>query len=153
MFTIMRLTISVYLILIIQGCSVVQATSGPGSKDLSVLDTGTHRYNVLAELGQPVASEIDNNGNKIDIFRFKQGTHGAAKAGKALGYGILAVGTLGLSELVTSPMEGSLGKGAEMQLKVGYTADERVDEVVVLRDDRWVPIQELKEQSNEVESQ
>lgn len=153
MLTIMRLTISVYLILVIQGCSVVQATSGPDNKDLSVLDRGTARYNVLAELGQPVASEIDNNGNKLDIFNLKQGTHGAAKAGKAIGYGILAVGTLGLSELVTSPMEGSLGKGAEIQLKVGYTADDRVDEVVVLKDDRWIPIQELGEQSNEVESQ
>ena len=144
MISMLRPGLLVYLLLVIQGCSVMRATSGPDNKDLSVLERGTHRHMVLAELGPPVTTETEDDGSKLDIFSFKQGTNGAAKAGKAISYGILAIGTLGLSELVTNPIEGTLGKGADIQLKVGYTADDLIDEVVVLKDDRWIPIQDLR---------
>lgn len=57
----------------LQGCSVVQATSGPKAKDLSVLNEGTHRDRVLAELGQPLVTENDDQGRKTDLFKFMQG--------------------------------------------------------------------------------
>lgn len=140
---IFRLSILVFFISFVYGCSVVQATSGPATKDFSVLNKGTNRYRVIAELGKPVVSEVDEQDRKVDVFSFKQGTHGLVKTGKAIGYGVLAVGTLGLSELITSPIEGSINKGADMHLKVRYTKDELVDEVVVLKDDRWIPVQSL----------
>ena len=127
----------------LQACSVVQATSGPKAKDLSVLDTGTNRYSVLAELGQPVASETNKNGNKVDVFSFVQGQHGVVKAGKGLLYGALAVGTLGISEIVASPLEGAAGKGAEMQIQVSYDKDDRVAGVNTLKDGRWLPVQQI----------
>ncbi len=125
----------------LQACSVVQATNGPKAKDLSVLDTGTDRYSVLAELGQPVASETDKDGNKVDVFSFVQGQHGAVKAGKGILYGALAVGTLGISEIVTSPLEGAAGNGAEMQIQVSYDKADRVAGVNTLKDGRWLPVQ------------
>ncbi len=142
------------ILLTLQACSVVQATNGPDSKDLSVLNPGTDRFRVLAELGQPVVSEEDDSGNKVDVFSFVQGTNTAFRAGRAVGYGLLAVGTLGLSELITSPAEGALGDGAEIQVKVTYDTDDAVDEVEVLRDERWIPIQELgtEEESGETET-
>ena len=127
----------------LQACSVVQATNGPSAKDLSVLDTGTSRYSVLAELGQPVASETDNKGNKVDVFSFVQGQHGAVKAGKGLLYGALAVGTLGVSEIVTSPLEGAAGNGAEMQVQVNYDREDKVSQVNTLKDGRWIPVQKI----------
>lgn len=143
--TLTRIAVLGCVAFIIQGCSSFMATSGPASKDLSVLEPGTHRYAVLAELGQPIVSEKNDYGNKVDVFKFRQGTHGSIKAAKALGYGAAAFMTLGLSELIASPVEGSLNKGAEMQLKVGYNTDDLVNEIVVLRDGRWMPMQDLTE--------
>jgi len=142
---ILRIAILLTLALSIQACSTVKATQGPDRKDLSVLDIGTDRHRVLAELGKPVVTEKDQNNNTTDVFKFRQGLHGAAKAGKAIGYSLLAVGTFGLSEVVTNPAEGALGKGAEIQLKVVYDASNKVKEVVVLKDGRWIPIQGLDE--------
>lgn len=144
--TFMKIAVLGCVAFIIQGCASFMATSGPESKDLSVLEPGTHRYSVLAELGQPVVSEKNDYGNKVDVFKFRQGTHGSIKAAKALGYGAAAFLTFGLSELITSPVEGSLNKGAEMQLKVGYNTDDLVDEIVVLKDGRWMPVQDLTEE-------
>lgn len=131
------------LTIYLPACSVVQATNSPGAKDLSVLDKGTDRYTVLAELGQPVVSEKDDNGNKIDVFKFVQGQHGAAKVGKGLLYGVMAVGTLGLSEIITSPLEGAIGSGAEMQMKVTYDSNNAVSHVTMLKDGRWLSIQDV----------
>ncbi len=39
---------------LLPACSVIQATSGPEMKDMSVLDRGTERYKVLAELDRPM---------------------------------------------------------------------------------------------------
>lgn len=134
------------LVSMIQGCSVVKATNGPDSKDLSVLERGTDRYEVIAELGQPILTENDENGHKVDLFKFKQGQNGAAKAGKGVLYGVMAVGTFGLSEIVTSPLEGAVGSGAEMQVKVVYNDQYRVDNVNVLKDERWIPVQKVGEE-------
>jgi hypothetical protein len=129
--------------LAVQGCSVGKATSGPKAKDLRVLEQGTPRDRVLLELGQPVVSENDESGHKVDLFKFVQGQHGAARAGKGLLYGALAVGTLGLSEVVTNPIEGTAGDGKEMQVKVVYDDTSRVDVVTVLKDDRWIRVREV----------
>lgn len=125
-----------------QGCSVSKAANGPTAKDLSVLNKGTHRDRVLLEFGSPVSSELDSNGNRTDLFKFIQGQSGGARAGKSFVYGVLAVGTLGLSELATTPLEGATS-GAEMQIKIIYDANNTVNEVVMLKDDRWIPIQKI----------
>jgi len=133
----------VLLLPLLTACSVVMATSGPECRDLSVLKRGTDRYQVLAELGQPVATEVEADGRKCDIFRFMQGQHGAVKAGKALLYGAADVLTFGVAELVTTPVEGVAGKGAEIKARVLYDAQNRVDEVQVLGDGRWIPVQTI----------
>jgi len=51
--------------------------------------------------------------------------------------------TLGLSEVITSPLEGAAGKGAEMKLQVVYDTEDRVKVVNVLQDDRWIPTQKV----------
>lgn len=129
--------------MIMSGCSSVRAAGGAEAKDLSVLDIGTNRYDVVAELGKPVLTE-EVDGRLVDVFAFKQGQVRAAKAGRSLFYGLAAVGTLGLSEVVTNPIEGAVGEGADIQLKVEYE-DGRVDRLQVLRDDRWVRIQDIEE--------
>jgi hypothetical protein len=130
---------------VLSGCSISKAVHQPKAKDLSVLDVGTSRDHVLVELGQPVVSEKDANGIQTDFFKFIQGQHGAAKAGKGILYGALAVTTLGLSEIVTNPVEGTAGAGKEMQIKVTYDAQNKVELVDVLKDERWLRVQKVGE--------
>jgi len=131
------------LVPLLAACSAKMATEGPESKDFSVLEKGTERYLVLAEFEQPILTETDKDGRKYDIFKFFQGQHGAVKAGKAITYGTATVFTLGLSEVILTPVEGSAGGGAEMKLRVIYDADDKVDEVEILQDDRWMPVQKV----------
>ncbi|MRX26526.1 hypothetical protein [Kangiella sp. HZ709] len=134
---------------IISGCSVVQATSGETKKDLSVLEVGTDRFKVVSELGSPVFTEKNEDGKTTDLFKFIQGNSAGSKAGKGFLYALAAVGTLGLSELVTSPLEGAIGEGGEMQVKVSYDENNKVDDVLVLSDGRWVKTGDLKQADEE----
>ena len=131
--------------LTLMSCSVVQATRSPEARDLSVLDLGTDRMVVLAELGKPLVSEVNKNGEQVDLFKFIQGQHGVAKVGKGVLYGALAVTTFGLSEVITSPLEGAIGGGAEMQVKVTYNDEDAIKHIKILKDGRWVPVQNLNE--------
>lgn len=47
------------------------AEEKPGKKSLSVLEEGTPRSHVIAELGAPVWSG-EKDGNKVDVFDFTQ---------------------------------------------------------------------------------
>src|SRR5438094_902139 len=87
-----------------QGCSVVMAAKQPGKKDLSVLDVGTPRAMVLAELGQPTASET-REGVKVDIFSFVQGYDKINKGIRTAGHAVGDVLTFGLWEVVGTPTE------------------------------------------------
>ena len=135
--------ILIFMVVPLTACSVVQATRSPEPRDLSVLNVGTDRLSVLAELGKPLVSDENKAGEQVDLFKFIQGQHGVAKAGKGLIYGVLAVGTLGLSEIVTSPLEGAIGGGAEMQIKVTYDENDSVKKINILKDGRWVPVQNV----------
>ncbi|MGE5306688.1 MAG: hypothetical protein ACM3TN_25570 [Alphaproteobacteria bacterium] len=66
------LTFLVLFLLTNSGCSVYMAAKQPGEKDPTVLRPGTDRSYVIAELGAPTWSG-EKNGEKTDIFIFKQG--------------------------------------------------------------------------------
>ena len=76
---------------------------------------------VRAELGQPLSSigRVD-----CDVFAFEEGSSGW-KYVRAMGYSLLDIGTLGLSEVATNPVEASVGKD-KIQLRVCYTASQVV---------------------------
>jgi hypothetical protein len=135
------------VLVVLAGCSISKAVHQPKAKDLSVLNAGTSRDLVLVELGQPVVTEKDANGHQTDFFKFIQGQNGAAKAGKGILYGALAVTTLGLSEVVTNPVEGTAGAGKEMQVKVIYDGQNKVELVELLKDERWIHVQKVGETS------
>ena len=81
--------------MMVSGCSVAMASTAPKKKDLSVLNVGTDRHRVVAELGVPVIAEVVD-GKKVDTFSFIQGYSGVSKAGRAIFYGAADVLTVGL---------------------------------------------------------
>jgi len=114
------------------GCSVVMAARQPDKKNLKTLEIGTPRNNVVAEFGSPASTETDSQGNKVDIFQFKQGFNTATKATRSLVHGVADVFTLGLWEVVGTPAEAIFG-GKDMAVKVTYDKDEKIKDVVYLK--------------------
>lgn len=103
------------------GCAAYKATLLPAKKDLKVLSAGTPRSHVIAELGAPVWSE-EREGERVDLFTFKQGYSKPVKAGRAFLHGAADVVTGGLWEVVGIPAE-SLADGSDVKVEVVY--DER----------------------------
>lgn len=96
-----------------------------------MLNKNTPRSRVIAELGKPVMSEV-KKGQQVDVFNFVQGYSKTAKIVRALGHGVADVMTLGLWEVVGTPIEG-LANGEVNQVEVHYTKDKRVQKVVALK--------------------
>ena len=109
------------------GCSVMMATKAPGRKDLGVLTPGMPRAKVIAELGPPLETSIYEIESR-DIFAFKQGYCTAARVGRAGVHAVADVATLGLWEVVATPLEGALD-GEDVRAEVRYDQQERVHRV------------------------
>lgn len=117
-------------VLLLSGCSVYMAANQPPAKNIDLFKVGTPRAALLAEFGYPTSSE-EKNGKKYDIFRFTQGYSGGAKAGRAVAHGVASVLTLGLWELIGTPVE-AVNSGDLTAYEVGYGSDDRVDVVISL---------------------
>ncbi len=103
------------------GCSINRALDEPHKKDYRVLQPGTSRDLVRAELGQPLESVGHED---CDVFSFEKGSSGW-KYVRALGYGVLDVATLGVTEVATNPAEAAIGKG-KIRVRVCYDLWENV---------------------------
>lgn len=110
------------------GCAAGRALNKPAEKDYDVLEVGTDRDLVRAELGQPMASATAGN---CDIFSFEEGS-GGLKYLRAAGYSLLAIGTLGISEMVTNPVEAAVGND-KVRIRVCYDPQQNVSYSEVLR--------------------
>ena len=115
----------------VSGCAVVLAAKQPGRKNLSVLSSGTPRDNVITYLGAPANTEL-KEGERVDIYQFKQGYSGGAKASRALFHGAADVFTFGLWEVVGTPAE-LIFDGTETTVKVMYDKEDKVKDVTYLK--------------------
>ncbi len=109
--------------ILLTGCGVYMAANQPRQKDLSILKEGTPRSRVIAELGPPVWTG-QQSGSTVDVFAFRQGYSGGARAGRAFIHGVLDVATWGLWVVVATPAE-SLAGGADIKVEVAYDANDR----------------------------
>ncbi|PKF32098.1 hypothetical protein [Acinetobacter proteolyticus] len=91
-------------VLSLQGCAAVMASNQPHKKNLSVLEVGKHRNNVISELGAPVTSEIQN-GERKEIYTFQQGYSKGARISRTLWHTTADIATIGLWEIIGSPTE------------------------------------------------
>lgn len=120
----MKLKIKLLLalsLLISVGCSVHRAANQPSQKDTTVLRSGISRDLIIAEFGAPISSEEYEDGRK-EIYSFIQGYSKGNKAGRAFFHGAADVLTLGLWEIVGTPVEGSYN-GKKMTVRVIYDSE------------------------------
>ena len=108
------------------------AAKQPGKKNIELIKPGVPRSLILAEFGNPISSEVRDDGKKYEIFRFVQGYSKGAKAGRAIFHGAADVLTLGLWEAVGTPTEGTFD-GKEMAFQVRYDKYGKVEEAVFLK--------------------
>jgi len=114
-----------------QGCSVYMAANQPTKKDVSVFNVGTPRTHVIAEAGRPIHTKENADGTITDTFSFIQGYSSGNKAGRALFHGAADFFTLGLWEVVGTPVE-AIADGTKVQVEVEYDAEEKVRNVIAL---------------------
>ena len=123
----------VFIVIIIfmfgQGCSVYMAANQPGKKDVSVFNAGTPRTHVIAEAGVPRLTKENPDGTLTDTFVFVQGYSSGNKAGRALFHGAADVLTLGLWEVIGTPVE-AVADGTEVAVQVEYDANEKVRNII-----------------------
>jgi hypothetical protein len=117
--------------LLCSGCAVFMAAKQPDKKNVDLFKVGTPRSMLLAEFGMPTVSEL-RDGKKHEIYKFVQGYSAGAKAGRAVFHGAADVLTLGLWEVVGTPVEGTFS-GDEMAYEVRYDDESRVDQVIALK--------------------
>jgi hypothetical protein len=117
-----------------QGCSVYMAANQPDKKDVSVFNAGTPRTHVIAEAGAPRHTKENADGTLTDTFVFVQGYSSGSKAGRALFHGAADVLTLGLWEVIGTPVE-AVADGTEVKVQVEYDANEKVQNIISLAGD------------------
>ena len=122
------LLLGVVLLLFSIGCSAVMAVKQPEQKNLNVLEMGTHKDAVRAELGAPISTGVTVEGEKLeyDVFGFSEGNSRGWGVARAFLYGVLDFFTLGLWEVVGTPLEGSISGGEKKNIRVLYNERNKV---------------------------
>lgn len=106
------------------GCSVILAASPSEEPNLQVLAVGTTETQVEEELGLPISS-IRTRSGKINTYQYFSGDR--ESYGRAAAYTVLDVLTIGLAEIVTTPIEAL--QGDKHTVKITYNFNDCVTKV------------------------
>ena len=89
-----------------QGCSAFMAGKKQTHKDLSVLRLGGNRDDIVAVLGAPYQTQRFEDGQVKDTYKIVENAPSEGmKTVEVLGNGVLSIGTLGLWEIVGTPIQ------------------------------------------------
>ena len=119
----MRAAILGVLCFLLTGCSVFMAASGHREPNLGAFGVGSTRGQVEQQMGPPKMSLTLDRGRRQDLYEYV--LDGERSPGRAIGHGIMDVLTLGLWELIGTPIEVA-NLGEVKQLRVTYGADGKV---------------------------
>ncbi len=122
---IMRIII-VFLVFIFSACGLSNVVNRGEYIDQKAIQPGTPRKECLARFGSPIDAKVDQSGLRTDIFRCPQGEPTSGKAIKGTGILIADVLTLGLTEIIFTPVTDSK---QFVTFEIFYDKDERVREV------------------------
>ncbi len=123
--------------ILVSGCSVGMALSGKETKDMSALSVGAHRDSVVAKLGPPQTTVTDSDGTLIDTWDIVRGN--APSAGRAVAHGAMDFMTLGLWEVVGTPVELMAGQEKHSIYTVHYNKENVVTNLTVSEENRPMP--------------
>ena len=98
------------------------ALSGKKEPSIGAIRVGSTRGEVEMHLGSPTTSTTLEDGTRVDIHEYELGNE--PSGGRAVGHGVMDVLTLGLWEVVGTPIEGF--QGETRQLTVTYDKNDCV---------------------------
>lgn len=101
------------------------AMSGKTSPNLGAVRQGVTRGEVEMHLGQPVQTATQPDGSVINTYVYEVGNE--PSAGRAMGHAAMDVLTLGLWEIIGTPVEGI--QGEKYQAVVIYAPDNTVKSI------------------------
>ncbi len=108
--------------IILSACSVGMALNGKKDPDLSVIKKGADRSEVELQLGSPIKTLVKDDGTATAIYEYEVGNE--PSAGRAVAHGAMDFITLGLWEVIGTPVE--LANGKKYQISINYDKHERV---------------------------
>lgn len=113
-------------LVLLAGCSVGMALSGNLQKDTSILFPGAPREAVITKLGEPETSSKDQQGRYTDSYLLVKGN--SPSLGRAVGHATLDLLTLGIWEVVGTPIEAVAGSEDRSRLLIQYDAEQKLRE-------------------------
>jgi hypothetical protein len=113
------------LVATLSGCSVGMAASGKPAPDLSAVRVSADRSDIELRLGAPVRTGTDGEGRNVAVYRYEIGNE--PSAGRAIGHGVMDVLTLGLWEVVGTPVE--VFQGERYELTVVYDENGKASQI------------------------
>jgi len=100
---------------LLSGCSVGMAMHGKDTPDLGVVKQKATRGEIEMQLGAPVQVSTMKNGHSLSVYEYEVGND--PSAGRAVGHAVLDLVTLGLWEIVGTPIEGFQGDKRKVQIE------------------------------------
>ena len=98
------------------------AMSGKESPNLNMIREKATRGQIEFELGPPIKTTSLEDGRRMDVYDYEIGNQ--PSTGRAIGHGALDLITLGLWEIIGTPVEGFTGD--KYQLTIIYDKNDRV---------------------------
>ncbi|WP_373080240.1 hypothetical protein [Fusobacterium varium] len=110
-----KLLLLVVIITNLSGCSAVMAAKGKKEASVSALQIGDTKNMVLAKIGyQPIRTYMDKN-KQIEIYEIEVGNE--PSTGRAIAHGTLDLFTLGLWEVIGTPLEATNGEKSYLTIE------------------------------------
>lgn len=103
------------ILLALPACSVGMAAAGKEDPNLAACHTGATKLEVERELGAPKSSRVFTDGSSECVYEYELGNE--PSTGRAVLHGGMDVLTLGLWEVVGTPVEATMGEKYEMTVE------------------------------------
>jgi hypothetical protein len=121
----MAILLTASLGVLVQACSVGMAMSGSENPDLGAVRVGATRGEVELHLGTAIKTTPLPDGGRADVYQYEIGNE--PSAGRAIGHGVLDVLTLGIWEIVGTPIEAV--QGETYNATITYDQGDRVADI------------------------
>ena len=129
-------------VIISAGCSTAKIAKRGIYVNEDTIKAGMSRDEVLSLLGAPIESQKLEGNKKKDFFRLEQGETTGGKIAKGFGTTLIAVGTLGISEIVANPVAASRHN---VSLSVWYNQNDIVEKSQIINAEKNIKKQSLEE--------
>ena len=123
-----KLLILSFISLILSSCSVVMAANKEGT-NIETVQASRTRGQFLSCGANVISSERLSTRELVEVYQFQKERGSAVRA---LMHGVLDVGTLGLWEVVGTPLEAYVDEKKYFTIRVFYDENEGVNKVELL---------------------